>query len=269
MKLSQYLRAECVTSKIALRDKDDALRTAARLAGKCPVMSHIGEEVLFRALQERESIGSTGFGDGIAVPHCRLAQVREFVVGLMTVPDGVEFDSIDGQKAKLIVFVFGPEHETTEHIRLLSAISQVLRIEGAVEKLLAQESPQSLLATFLDYAAELAPREPNGERNLFHIFVRDEQAFKQTLEVFADIASASVAILDSESVESHLSGALVSLDFFGGSSSFMKVIVAVVDKPLTNEIIRRLESVVGPIGHRTDMLVTVQNVFFAVGALSR
>jgi len=265
MKLSEYLRPECVLAKAALESKDAALRTVARLAKKCSVLSQIDEEQIFLALKEREVIGSTGFGHGVAVPHCRLSRVYELVVGIVTVPDGVEFESVDGEKVKVIVFVVGPERETNEHIRILSAISHVLRAPDAVQNIMAQEAPQSVSETFLSYTADKVSVSAGAERNLFYVLVQDEDILRDLLEVFTGIASTSVSVLQSESANSYL--AKVS-DLWSDNPQFTKVILAIVEKPFTNEIIRRIESVVGPLAHRTDVIVTVQNVFFAAGSLA-
>jgi PTS system nitrogen regulatory IIA component len=60
-------------------------------------------------LQQRERIGTTGFGGGIAIPHCSLDDIEEFVVGLLIVSDGVDFESLDGKKTTTFFFIIGPK----------------------------------------------------------------------------------------------------------------------------------------------------------------
>ena len=83
MRLPEALREACVAARATARDKDDALAAVARLAKNCPLLEGVDEAEILGTLTQRESLGSTGFGGGIAIPHCRLANVPDFVVGLM------------------------------------------------------------------------------------------------------------------------------------------------------------------------------------------
>ena len=71
MKLVDVLRKECVVVGAKLNDKAATLREIARVAKLSPIIKDVNEEEILRGLQERESLGSTGFGKGIAIPHCR------------------------------------------------------------------------------------------------------------------------------------------------------------------------------------------------------
>ena len=74
-------------------------------ARKCSILKNVSDEEILNGLQDRESLGSTGFGKGIAIPHCRLKSVSDFVVGIMTVPAGVDFEALDGEAVNFIIFI--------------------------------------------------------------------------------------------------------------------------------------------------------------------
>jgi len=112
VKLFDLLRPECIKPGIEFPDKNAAIREIAILARKSLPLRDIDEEKIFQGLQQREKIGSTGFGNGIAIPHCRLDAVRDFVVGILTVPNGVDFEAMDGQKVHVIVFIVAPARES-------------------------------------------------------------------------------------------------------------------------------------------------------------
>ena len=110
MKLANVLRKECVVANVRLADKAESLREVVAVAKKSPLLADVAEKEILAALQSRESLGSTGVGKGVAIPHCRLKSVTEFVVGIITVPQGVDFDAIDGEKVRLIVFIDAASH---------------------------------------------------------------------------------------------------------------------------------------------------------------
>ncbi len=105
----EYLQPESIAPNADVNDKSAVLHEVVRLAKKNPILSEVGEDTLFEGLKKREELGSTGFGGGIAIPHCRLESISDFVMGIMTVPDGVDFDAMDGNPVRLVVFVIAPE----------------------------------------------------------------------------------------------------------------------------------------------------------------
>jgi len=105
MNLIEALRRECVLAGAAPADKQAALAAIARLAKQSDRLDTVEEGRIRQALAEREALSTTGFGYGIAIPHCRLEEVSDFVVGLLSVPEGVEFDAMDGAPVKIVVFI--------------------------------------------------------------------------------------------------------------------------------------------------------------------
>src|SRR4030042_497855 len=112
MKLADVLHKECIAVNARLSDKTEVLQEVARLAKKSSILDSVSEQEILAGLQARESLGSTGVGKGIAIPHCRLKTVKDFVVGIVTVPSGVDFDALDAGKVRLIVFIIAPEVES-------------------------------------------------------------------------------------------------------------------------------------------------------------
>ena len=105
MNVLEVVRRECCASGRAPTDKRAALREVARLAAAIGALGTLTENDIEKGLAEREKVGTTGFGRGIAIPHCRLEGTEEFVVGVVSVPDGVDFDAIDGEQVRLLVFI--------------------------------------------------------------------------------------------------------------------------------------------------------------------
>jgi PTS system nitrogen regulatory IIA component len=268
MRLSNALRPECIAAGLKLAKKNDALREVARLAKASDVLAGVPAEAILKGLQQRESLGSTGFGGGIAIPHCRLDSAPDFVVGLLTVPDGVNFDALDRQKVRLMAFIIAPLRESNEHIRVLSGISQVLSSHEIADQLIAAGSAEELREIFLRNVQEEAEAEPGEGFSLFHVLVENENLFHEILQVFGAVQSCSALVVSAERTGVYLSRIPLFADLWNdSSSSYGQLIVALVNKRLTNEAIRRIEKVTGPLKDRTDVVVAVQDLMYCAGSL--
>jgi nitrogen PTS system EIIA component len=82
---------------------------------------------IFQVLSEREDLQSTGIGDGVAIPHGSLDALDQQTAAVLLCPEGIEFDSIDGRPARIVIGVVGPKRATGEHLRMLARISRLLR----------------------------------------------------------------------------------------------------------------------------------------------
>ena len=269
MRLDEALREECINVGVVLKDKRNALVEVARCAKNSPILRDVDEDVIVRGLEEREGLGSTGFGNGIAIPHCRLKEADDFVVGILTVPDGVEFDTLDNKKARLIVFIVAPDEASNEHIHLLSAISQALHGKGAVREILAGKTGEAVRESFLRFSRGELDTEGHRGKHLMHVFVQDETVFHDIIQVFAGMDTVSVMVVTSENLRTYFS----KVPLFQGLWShdpggFSHIIVAVTGKNMTNETVRRIETITGDLDDRNDVMITVQELFYSAGSLT-
>ena len=271
MELSTVLRLECIEVNCTVADKDAALRAVARAAKRCSQLRDVDEPTLLEALRDREKVASTGVGKGVAIPHCRLEGLEGYVVGFLTVPDGVDFAAIDEEMARLIIFMVGPRGGPGEgHIRILSSVSQTLNQPGVVEALLAEHTAAGARARLLEYCrTHFKTTSQLSARNMFHVFVQDEDAFDEILQIFAGSSACSVAIVEAKNESSYLSRMPLFADFWSaGVQDFSRIIIAVVDGQMTNELVRRVEGVIAALNGKERVLLTVQNLFYATGALA-
>lgn len=268
MKLVDVLRTECVEAQRDLASKDDILGAVAALARKSPLLRDVPEEAVVEGLRERESLGSTGFGNGIAIPHCRLAGVDEFVVGLMSLSSGVDFDAVDGAPVNLVAFIIAPQGGVNEHIRILSAISQALRQEGATSEILAQPTSEALCECFLRHTRADLDTKDRTSKHLVHAFVQNEDMFRDILQELAETESSSVVVVEAENTAVYLAKMPLFAGFWSdGDVGFCRLIIAVVEKRLTNEVLRRIEGITGNLDECQGVLVTVQEIFYSAGCL--
>ena len=101
--------------------------------------------VLTARLLDREKIGCTGLGGGIAIPHCKLRDLRNVVVALATTAAPVDFGAADGRPIDIVVLVASPADAPAAHLQALARISRLLRTRGLAEALRAAGSREELL----------------------------------------------------------------------------------------------------------------------------
>ncbi|WP_305097592.1 PTS sugar transporter subunit IIA [Croceibacterium aestuarii] len=111
-----------------------------------------GAEVLER-LQEREALGSTGFGRGVAIPHARVAGVSRPVAVLLKLKDAVDFDAADGLPVDLVFGLVSPEQSGAAHLHALAAISRLVRDER-IHDALSEAPDAEALYSMISNAAD-------------------------------------------------------------------------------------------------------------------
>lgn len=268
MKLIDVLRKECIVANATVNDKADALRQVVQAAMQSPILKDLSEEEILAGLEERESLGSTGFGKGIAIPHCRLNNVAEFVVGIISIASGVDFEALDDEKVKLIIFIIAPQAESNKHLKLLSAISQTLLIPGAVKEVLAENCPEAICESFIRHTHAELDTSKQKTKCMFNIFIQNEEVFHEILAHVTGIETGSVVVANTENVRAYLTKTPLFADFWRDEpDKFSKVITFVVEKGLGNEVIRRIESVTGSLTDYCGVMVTVQDISYNAGSL--
>jgi PTS system nitrogen regulatory IIA component len=101
---------------------------------------------LARALAEREAVGSTAVGNGVALPHCRLFGLDRLCLAVALHREGVDFDAADGAPVRLFVAVLSPAEAPSAHLRLLAELARRLRDPRRIERALAARGDAELLA---------------------------------------------------------------------------------------------------------------------------
>ena len=151
MKLSNILSLERIETHLSACDKAEVLRVLSRLMatdvtpdGSVPRRERPADAIA-HVLGEREALGSTGVGDGVAIPHGRLPGLDHFVAALAICREGMPFDTIDGRPASIFFAIVGPERASADHLKCLARIGRVLRDDAVRARLLAAETAKDAL----------------------------------------------------------------------------------------------------------------------------
>lgn len=153
MEISDLITPDSIFSKLPATSKKQALQELAKRASD---ISELNERVIFDALIERERLGTTGVGNGIAIPHGKLAGLDRLHGLFARLDKPIEFDSIDEQPVDLIFLLLAPECAGADHLKALARVSRLLRDRLTCEKLRGSEDPDALYALLIETATDAA-----------------------------------------------------------------------------------------------------------------
>jgi len=141
MKFIDFVSREAIRTSVEVDDKEQVIRsmaTALLESGKIDKDQH---DSIVEAILKREELGSTGIGRGVAVPHTKHPSVSELVGTVAVSADGVDFDSLDGEKVHLLFLLVSPPDRPGDHLRALENISRQLRDETFCRFLKQSKTP--------------------------------------------------------------------------------------------------------------------------------
>lgn len=145
MKLSSLAAPERVYPEVAGFDVATILRALARrLVDTSPIEAETEE--LYAKLWEREQLGSTGIGHGVAVPHCKMQRLDRVVLAIGRAVEPIDFAAVDGKPVQLFFTVVSPAKQPAAHLQCLAAISGWIKDEENVRRLLAAKSADEMVA---------------------------------------------------------------------------------------------------------------------------
>ncbi|TDQ82131.1 phosphotransferase IIA-like nitrogen-regulatory protein PtsN [Dongia mobilis] len=150
MEIEDLLRTPAhVMARLKAGNKKQALQEMARRAAE---LSGLHERAVFDVLLERERLGTTGVGNGIAIPHGKLAEAKG-MFGLFARLDApIDFDAIDEQPVDLIFLLLAPEGAGADHLKALARVSRLLRDRSICEKLRGADQADAIYALLTDGA---------------------------------------------------------------------------------------------------------------------
>jgi PTS system nitrogen regulatory IIA component len=144
MKIMDIIDIDLINADLKARNKREVL---GELAGMVANKEGLDINELVPVLEEREKLGSTGIGDGIAIPHGKLKGLKKLVASFGRSAKGVNFDSLDGKPAHLFFLLMAPENTAGMHLKALARISRLLKDTKLRERLLESKTTQEVYKT--------------------------------------------------------------------------------------------------------------------------
>jgi len=144
MKIADLLDIKAISTELTSSKKVEVLAEMVDLLRR--VQPDLDAKELLAVLIDREELGSTGIGDGVAIPHGKLKGLERLLMAFGRKKAGVDFDSMDNRPAHLFFLLLAPENEATLHLKALARISKLLRKEDVRRQLLDAPDPAALLS---------------------------------------------------------------------------------------------------------------------------
>ena len=147
MLISDFIAPDSVVPLLKVKTKKQLLQ---ELSARAADLTGLPERDIFEVLLQRERLGSTGLGHGIATPHAKLQGLKHIVGVFARLAEPIDFDAVDGQKVDIVFLLLAPEGAGADHLTALARISRLLREGTAVEKLRASKDAAALYAVLTE-----------------------------------------------------------------------------------------------------------------------
>ncbi len=151
MKLIEIVVTDAINPSLEARTRDDAIGEMMDMLVAAGNVAESDRDAFVKAVIKRENRGSTGFGNGVAVPHLKQASVKQVIAAMANVTDGIDFNALDGRPVNSIVLLLSPEDKPELHLEAMEAVFGSLSQE-TFRRFLRQASTVDEVVTLLNDA---------------------------------------------------------------------------------------------------------------------
>ena len=148
MRLDQIFKMELINADLSSKTKTEALTELVNTINRSGFK--LNSTSVIEILQQRENLGSTGIGDGVAIPHGKIPELDDLIVAFGRSTEGIDYDSLDGKPVHLFFLLLAPENSTGQHLKVLARISKMLKIANFRKMLLIAKSQSDLYKIIID-----------------------------------------------------------------------------------------------------------------------
>ncbi|MEW6234057.1 MAG: PTS sugar transporter subunit IIA [Candidatus Omnitrophota bacterium] len=139
MNLLDLISPRCIKVPLEAKNKTEAISELVDLVASVKQLPH--RQAIFEALMEREEVGSTGIGHGVALPHAKCVEVKEICVACGFTPEGVDFDALDQEPVYIFFLILAPRSAPGQHLKVMASLTRLLSKASAREELLKAKTP--------------------------------------------------------------------------------------------------------------------------------
>ena len=146
MKISDILGRDMIVPQLSSQTKEGILRELVHALAKGA--QWINEDRMIEVLLERESLGSTGIGEGVAIPHGKSKEVKEIMATFGRSLSGMDFQSLDGKLTHLFFLLIAPENSAGTHLKALAQVSRLMKDPSFRKRLMGAHTSDDIYAIF-------------------------------------------------------------------------------------------------------------------------
>ena len=147
MNIGDLLSADCIVADFKASSKKQAIQS---LAQKVASIAGVDNRLVFDKLLERERLGSTGVGKGVAIPHARIEGLDKIIGFFAKLSHPIDFDSVDERPVDIVFVLLAPEEAGADHLKALACVSRLLRDDNTCNKLRLTPDASALFAMLVE-----------------------------------------------------------------------------------------------------------------------
>jgi PTS system nitrogen regulatory IIA component len=148
MQLDQIIKIEFINANLLAKTKTEVLTELVNTLIQGGLK--LNASLIVEILQQRENLGSTGIGDGVAIPHGKTSAIDDLIVAFGRSVEGIDYDSSDGKPVHLFFLLLAPENSAGQHLKVLAKISKMLKVANFRKTLLKAKSTGDLYKIIID-----------------------------------------------------------------------------------------------------------------------
>ena len=268
MSVAKFLDEKSCSIALKAETKIECIRELSSLM--VTKVKGVSYEDLLSVLMEREEMSSTGFENGVAIPHARLSKDIDFTLGVAVSRKGIRFDSIAGKLTHLFFVLIGPENKPQKYLRYLAQLSRLGLNRIARDEIINAPTSASLKSLVASYIIPKNSRNSVEEKKKLLVIILYEPEFLESIAtVFLEHGVEGATVIGSKGFSSVLTNVSLFgdfLNFLGENSSESRTIMSVVSEEKLDSIIRALEEVGGDLMENRKATVLVLDVLYSKGA---
>ncbi|RKX87301.1 MAG: PTS sugar transporter subunit IIA [Spirochaetes bacterium] len=231
MYIIDYLKPEGIIIKAEAKKKKDLISRLLNHAVKNNIISAEKIESILSAIMLREQQGSTGIGNGIAIPHCKTDLVSTGIMLAATIPNGIKYNSVDNKPVNIIFLFIFPGNENKEYLQVLAKAARLFSDEVIRNQLILSHTSEDFRAVIAKN--DIIPiQKGNNGKYLFILALSDQKKMQAVISNLVEIGAQTSLILDSETLEKKLAYDIpmfAGLTHFKGKTPYSKTFIGIMD----------------------------------------
>lgn len=148
IKLSSLLKEKFINLKLEAVDKKEVIAELVKLVAQSKKLKN--KKAFYNAILERESLGSTGIGNGVAIPHAKTKVAADFIIAFARKDEGIDFGALDGENTFLFFIIASPVEAVGGHLKILAEISRLVKDKFTVDLLRKAKDRKEILKIIAD-----------------------------------------------------------------------------------------------------------------------
>jgi len=272
MELFNFINKELCAANLVVQSKNEVLRELAKLIAGAGTITGVTAEQIEAGLYQREQLGTTGFGGGIAIPHCKLTGASDFAIAIAVVKKGVDFAAFDHKKVKLFIAIVGPEAQADTHVRLLAQISRLFKDEKIQRELIGSGTDLALYENFSRHlrVGHHASAPVGERRRLVLLILRNPNLCDDIFELLLEREIRGATVIEAHGLRNVLSKVPLFMDFvnfLGEHKNYSQVILMTVVASELDDLVTGVEEITGDLNTHTGAMLIALDMLYYKGTM--